>query len=328
MAEHPSRIVKRADTGLPSLAPDIVDAAHSYSEASRARSTRDKYGRAWNAFSDWCRAQGHHDLPANPITVAGYLSAEAARGMSPAWIQLHLSAIGWHHRRAGHQPPQRAEQGAIISEILAGIRREHGKPVARKSAADADVVRDVLHHIVGSGLREVRDRAIIAFGMASCMRRSELVALEMSDLVRDPEGYRITIRRSKGDQEGKGAEIAVPEGRRIRPVARLEAWLAAAGIANGPVFRRLSNDGLRPTAKPMSDRGVARVVQTRVAVAGLNPMDFAGHSLRAGFLTAAARAGASIFQMQAQSRHKSVQVLSGYVRSARLYEDHAGRDFL
>ena len=108
----------------------------------------------------------------------------------------------------------------------------------------------------------------------------------------------------------------------------LEAWLARAGIAEGFVFRRISNDGRRVTAEPMSDRAVARVVQDRVAAAGLDPERFAGHSLRAGFLTAAARAGASIFQMQQQSRHRSVQVLSGYVRSARLFEEHAGRDFL
>jgi len=153
----------------------------------------------------------------------------------------------------------------VISENLAGIRREHGKRPARKAAADADVVRDVLHHICGNGLRYVRDRALVAFGIASCLRRSEIVALEVSDLVRDPEGYRVTVRRSKSDQEGRGAEIAVPEGRRMRPVARLEEWLAAAGIASGPVFRRLSNDGVKATAQPMSDRGVARVVQARAA---------------------------------------------------------------
>jgi len=32
--------------------------------------------------------------------------------------------------------------------------------------------------------------------------------------------------------------------------------------------------------------------------------------------------------MQEVSRHKSVQVLSGYVRSAELFDDHAGTDFL
>lgn len=78
----------------------------------------------------------------------------------------------------------------------------------------------------------------------------------------------------------------------------------------------------------MSDRAVARVVQRRVAATGLKPTLFGGHSLRAGFLTAVVQSGASMFWMQAQSCHKSIQVLSGYVRSEKLFEDHAGKNFL
>ena len=212
--------------------------------------------------------------------------------------------------------------------MLAGIRRAHGRPPARKHAACGDVVRDVLRAIEGEDLRAVRDRALLAFGLASCLRRSELVALQVDDLARVPEGLRVRIRRSKTDQEGKGATIAVPEGRRLRPVARLEAWIERAGIVDGPVFRGLSRDGERALPSPMSDRAVARVVQARVAAAGYDPARFAGHSLRAGFLTSAARAGASVFKMQEQSRHKSIQVLSAYVRDAQVFHDHAGKDFL
>ena len=313
---------------LPTLPPEVIGQARRYTAASRAASTRRKYEGAWDMFAAWCTRHGHAALPAHPATVAAYLSAEAARGVSPSWVQLQLSAIGWVHRRAGKQSPQRAEEGSIISEILAGIRREHGRPPARKAAADADIVRDVLQAIRGQGLREVRDRALLAFGMASCLRRSELVALRLADIRRVPEGMRVFIARSKGDQEGKGAEIAVPEGRRLKPVRHLEDWLARASIVDSWLFRRISNDGKRVTSDPMSDRAVARVVQQRVAAAGLDPTLFGGHSLRAGFLTAAARSGASVFQMQAQSRHRSVQVLSGYVRSEKLFEDHAGKNFL
>ena len=51
------------------------------------------------------------------------------------------------------------------------------------------------------------------------------------------------------------------------------------------------------------------------------------HTSKASLLTAAAQAGAPIRKMQGQSRHKSLNVLSGYVRSARLFDDHAGKDF-
>lgn len=62
--------------------------------------------------------------------------------------------------------------------------------------------------------------------------------------------------------------------------------------------------------------------------AGLEPTEFSGHSLRAGFVTSAAESGASILKIQEVSRHRSVDVLSGYVRRVDLFKDHAGAGFL
>ena len=175
----------------------------------------------------------------------------------------------------------------------------------------------------------MHDRALLAFGMAGAFRLSELVALRLADIERVPEGMRVTIRRSKTDQDGAGATIAIPEGRRLRPNVLLDAWLERGGISGGFLFRRLvSGPAGGATASPMSDRAVAWLMQVRVTQAGYVAADFAGHSLRAGFLTAAARSGASVFKMREVSRHKSMQVLADYVRDANLFRDHAGEDFL
>ena len=61
--------------------------------------------------------------------------------------------------------------------------------------------------------------------------------------------------------------------------------------------------------------------------AGFRPEGFAGHSLRAGFLTSGAERGASVFKLMEVSRHKSMDTLSGYVRRAELFKDHVGSDF-
>ena len=60
------------------------------------------------------------------------------------------------------------------------------------------------------------------------------------------------------------------------------------------------------------------------ALAGFAAVDFAGHSLRVGFLTSAAESGANIFTMLAVSSHKQVDTVRGYVHSAELSKDHAG----
>ena len=188
------------------------------------------------------------------------------------------------------------------------------------------MLRDILRAIEGDDIRSVRDRALLAFGMAGAFRRSELVALRVDQIIREPRGLRVQFGRTKADQEGSGQVIAIPDGRRIRPVQRLEAWLELARISEGFVFRKLKAKAA--TDRPMSDRAVARVVQARAAAAGYDPRLFAGHSLRAGFITSGARAGASIFKLKEVSRHKSTDVLAGYVRDAQIFEGHAGEGFL
>ena len=309
------------------LTPEQVEVARAYVDAARAASTRAKYLQHWAAFGFWCCEAGHRPLPAAPAVVAVHLSGLAASGIAPQTIALRMAAIGYAHRQAGEAVPHKVRGGTVILDALAGARRSWGKLPDRKAAADGDVIWSMLHAIKGDTLKEVRDRALLSFGMVSCMRRSEIAALDVSDLVRAPEGLRVTIRRSKSDQEGAGATIAVPAGRRLKPVQHLDAWLERARVVDGPLFRRLSQCGRRVLAERMSDRSVAEIVKARAKAAGLDPAAFAGHSLRAGFLTSAARAGASIWKMQEQSRHKSLNVLSGYVRSARLFDDHAGEDF-
>jgi integrase len=326
-SEHLLLPVPAAPAALPTLAPNEIATARGYIDASRAASTRKAYAADWLRFEFWCRERGAAALPAAPALVAVYLSALAARGQAPPSIARALAAIAYAHRRAGKVPPHRAEGGMVIGDMLAGIRRARIGGPDRKAAADADVVMQLLWSIEDSSLAAMRDRALIAFGMALAARRSELVALDVADLAWEPKGLRVTIRRSKIDQDGEGAVVAVPEGRRLTPLTHLRAWLEAAGITEGPVFRPLWK-GNRTRDARLSDHAVARIVQARALAAGLDPTRYAGHSLRAGFVTSAARAGADVWKIQQVSRHKSMQVLSGYVRDARLFDDHAGEPFL
>ncbi len=81
-------------------------------------------------------------------------------------------------------------------------------------------------------------------------------------------------------------------------------------------------------AEALAPEAVADIVQARAAAVGLDPESFAGHNLRAGFLTSGAEAGASILKLMEGSRHKSVDTPRGYVRRAELFRDHAGAGFL
>jgi integrase len=244
-----------------------------------------------------------------------------------ATIGRRLAAIAWVHCICGQVAPADQPNGILVETTMRGIRRDQrGMPSARKQAACGDVLRDMLRAIEGDSIRSVRDRALLAIGVGGALRRSELVGIDLAHLTRTPKGLEIHLPSSKTDQEGKGALVVIPDRDRIAPVKLLDLWLEVAGIGEGPVLRKLTPKG-RLTAKRMSDRGVAIVVQQRAA-AGYDPRLFGGHSLRAGLLTEAGREGANVFRMKDHSRHRSLEMVSEYVRSQDLFRDHVGDGFL
>ena len=305
-----------------------IAAARSYRARAKADNTIRAYMSDWGQFEAWCEARGLEALPARAEVVATYLASLAQAGKADSTIGRHLAAIGWQHRQQGHVSPTARDTRMVIADTLAGIRREaRDRPSRRKAAIVAiDLVR-MIDAVRGIGSKAVRNRAVLALGLASALRRSELVALQLADLALVKEGVRITIRSSKTDQEGEGQIIAIPNGKTILPIARLNAWLRVRGQNPGPLFTRFSANGAM-TNLPMSDRAIARIVQKYAGLVGLDPAAVGGHSLRVGFLTEAARSGASLPKMQEVSRHKKVEVLLGYIRSAELFEDHSGDGFL
>ncbi len=305
-----------------------IAAARSYRAQAKAANTIRAYTSDWTQFEGWCDERSLEPLPARPEAVATYLAALALAGKADSTIGRHLAAIGWKHRQEGQVAPVQRDERMVIADTLAGIRREQrALPSAKKAAVTAKDLAAMIASAEGEGTRSIRDRAVLALGLAAALRRSELVGLEMRDVVFVPEGLRLTIRHSKTDQEGEGQVIAVPAGKVLKPVARLQTWLAVRGSAPGPLFWQINPRG-RVVDMAMSDRSVARLVQKYAGRVGLDPGSVGGHSLRAGFLTEAARSGASIAKMQEVSRQKKVEVLLGYVRSAELIDDHAGKGFL
>ena len=220
---------------------------------------------------------------------------------------------------AGHEPPTNSE---AVKATLRGIRRT----ATRKAPATADKVLAMVAE-AETDLKGLRDRAILLLGFAGAFRRSELVALDASNLHFCDAGLRVTVRKSKTDQEGQGATIAITRGSVACPVAAVRAWVRAADISDGPLFRPVTRmEKISP--RRLSARAAAELVKAYARRVGLNAADFSGHSLRSGFLTSAAAKGASVFKMMDVSRHKSIDTLRGYVRDAEMFRDHAGNGLL
>lgn len=297
----------------------LADDARGYIASAKADATVRGYRSDWRQFLAWCTERRLDALPAAPETVALYLTAQAGV-KATATLQRHLTSISQAHQHAGHEPPTTAP---VVRQTWRGIRRTFGTASAGKAPARTAEVRAMVATL-DDRLISVRDRALLLVGFAGAFRRSELVALDVDDLADTADGLVVTVRRSKTDQEGAGETIGVPYGSdpSTCPVRAYRAWLEAAGIVFGPVFRPVDRHG-RMAERRLGDRAVADVVKRCAAAAGLDPAQYAGHSLRAGLITAAAEAGVAERDIMRQSRHNSVPVMRRYIRAATVWQANA-----
>ena len=313
-----------AQPALPAELTAALEVAADFARASKARATQDAYESDFRIFESWCRSRGLSALPATAESLCAFLADQASLGKRASTLGRRLAAIRYFHRAASFDTPTGDEK---VKAVLSGIRRTIGAAPSRKRAATSDLVLSMIPR--GDSLRELRNRAIILVGFAGAFRRSELVALDVSDIEETAEGMLVTLRRSKTDQEGLGRRVAIPRGEIACPVAALRAWLNAANITEGAIFRRIVNKrAQRVTDRRLAGRNVASIVKQSAANLGFDPLSFAGHSLRAGFVTSAVKRGANLIKITDVTGHRSLEMLKTYSRDAEAFVGHAGAGLL
>ncbi len=307
----------------PSLEPASVArarkrASHLMSRSKAANTVR-AYQSDWRDFTDWCRHAGKQALPATPDTVALYV-ATLAEGLKVSTIRRRLAAISKAHQYDGHPSPT---THGIVADVMDGIKREIGYLQKGKAPLLTDDVKAMLD-AQSDTISGLRNRALLLIGFAGCLRRSEIVGLDVEDCVFVKEGVLLMLRRSKTDQYGEGIQKAIPYAASpfYCPARTLRAWLDALGDSTGPVFRRISK-AQRILETRLTPQTVALLVKQAALASGLDPKRYSGHSLRAGFATQAAIRGADERAIMEQGGWKSALMARRYIRDANQFRNNA-----
>ena len=240
-----------AGTGYALADFEVPDATAALIAEAVPENTALAYRSRWRSFEAWCTRAGRVALPATAQTVAAYLTHLATeRGLKATSVDAHLTAIRAVHRGAGATTPDALTARKVV---VAAQRREaarDGRYGPRKAvpvmSADLPAIVAACDDRTAAGLR---DRAVVLLGFALLARRSELAALNLSDVELVPgEGVAVTIRSSKTDQSARGVirRIHYAANERVCPVRAVLTWtafLAARGITTGPLFTRLDRWG-------------------------------------------------------------------------------------
>ena len=254
----------------------------------------------------WLRSRGWQP---SDTSIAEFLVYEHERGLSPGTISLTPAAVRYSSKMTGRPDPC----GPQCKRVLAGIRRDGAGRGAGQVAgigwADVEAVAAVA--LAGKpDARAYRDVALVRIASDCLLRVSELVALQVDDVAAEPDGTgRLTVRRSKTDQEGKGAVLFVGE----PTMQALRDWQEAGGVASGPLFRRVRRGGA-VQAEPISRTSAREIIKARAAAAGIKGR-LAGHSPRVGSACELASRGAGLVELQSAGRWASPAMPGHYARA-------------
>jgi len=279
------------------------------------------------AFTAWCAQEGHQAMPASPGTVAAFVDAMAV-SKAPATVRRYISSVATFHRAAGVANPCEAQ---AVKLALKRMHNAKGRAQQQASPLNEGAVRKLLD-ARGSGSRrgnpllDLRNRALLVVGYVTLCRRGELVALQFADLKVEADGFgTILIRRSKTDQEGRGAVVPIP----ADAMQHLLKWTTAAGIKDGPLFRAVRHGGSIGGA--LDPGAVARVFKAMASAAKLppgkdgKPLRISAHSTRVGSAQDMLKYRETLAAIMVSGRWQSPEMVGRYVKEQAARDSAANR---
>ena len=307
---------RRATAAIPATLPaalidmdDLLRRAATTAQRSRSKNTERVYNTALRTFAKFAASQGQTAFPADERTVAAFLQHRIDAGISPASLELALTAIRNAHR-AGKQPDPTDDPN--VRAVLHGYRRiraAQGKvPQQTRGMSETDLAAMIaVAKANGDDILTVRDIAVISVLREGLLRRGECAALRVRDFSREPDGSgRLQITRSKTDQEGLGRTLFLGK----QAADSVVKWLNAAP-ANGdaPLFRRIRRGG-HVQSIGLAGEAVHKIVRERGKAAGIDGLS--GHSGRVGMAQSLVSNGAGIGEVAVAGRWSSPSMVVHY----------------
>lgn len=274
--------------------------------AGEGTHTARAYTRALRDFLAWYdgsqRDTSGRLLPFSRAVVYRYRAHLIERGIAASSINQRLAPI----RRMAYElsmlanSPITASEAAAINDVE-GAKQQGQRLGNWLTQAQADALINLPNRQTRKGLR---DRAILAVYIGSGVRRDEMEHLTVAH-IQQREG-----RWALVDVWGKHHRV------RTIPIAAwvyvaLHAWLDAASITAGPIFRAVNRGDRLTSDAPMTDQALRNVAKQYLAVLGMPHV--APHDLRRTFAYLAYQGGAPIEQIQLSLGHASIKTTERYI---------------
>ena len=280
-------------------------------DGAYAPNTLRAYRADMQEFIRFCANKPLEALPAQQETVATFLLDTLNQGIKSSTVKRKVSSISAVHRLLSlpdptKHPEVRITQRKIYRQL--GTRFDQAYPVTR-------TMLEKMLSVCDPDLHGLRNRALLLTAYESMRRRSELVALRIEDIEWGAHNSAaILLRRSKTDQAGQGKWIQLS----ATAGQALEAWLAAANLEFGYIFRGVrANDEV---TESLCESRVSRIYKSLAEKANVDPrviQQISAHSMRVGAAQDQLVEGASLAQIMVRGGWSKPDTVMRYVERVR-----------
>ena len=221
-------------------------------------------------FAAWCRRHVREAFPASAATVVAFVD-DMGRVKTPATVRRYVSSIATVHKALRQTNPL---DSAAVRFALQRMHRLRGRRQAQVQGLTWPL-RNRLLEAAGDRLIDIRNRALLAVGYDTLLRRSELVSLEVPDLLEEIDGTAtLLVRSGKTDADGRGAMLYLARD----TVQLVKTWRERGGVGGGRLFRSVRKDAA--VGERLDASQVPRIYK-RMAQAGRARRRHRGHPRRA-----------------------------------------------
>lgn len=314
---------KMDEAGIPSSSHvGITDRMASYLTQSRADNTVKKYRSSFKYFENYCVTHGLTALPAQPISVAMYLTFLMDQGKSNNVISSVFYSVKWVHSLNDYSDPT---ENNIVKQLLEASKRICSKPVHKKDTLTTEMIQSLCSlYESSSDVIDLRDLAMIILAYSGFMRINEVSNLHCNDIHFKEDHLLVNVRQSKTDVYRNGSEIVIAKGTtQACPYSILQRYVTHAKISLDsdkylfrPCFRSKNISNLVKKDKKLSYTRARECLVKKLKLVGPE-LDLGTHSLRASGATNVANAsGVSDRCLKRHGRWKTDIAKDGYVQDS------------
>ena len=258
------------------------------------------YGRDLADADAWLATQGRDLNRAAARDLEAYFEELGRRGLAPSTAARRRAAVRQFYRFALGEGWRQDDPSRRVEAP------KKGRPLPKVLSRD-EVERLIEAAEAREGASGVRLKCMVELLYASGMRISELLALPLSALAKDPA---YLIVRGKGGKErlaplNEAARAAVKDYLAVRP-----GYLPVGDKANPWLFPSRGKGGR------LSSRRLAQLLDEAAAEAGIDPTRVSPHVLRHAFATHLLEGGADLRVVQKLLGHADIATTQIYTHVA------------